>query len=155
MSRERARTAACVLACLAGAAVALAAPAPLPRHKRAEDAGQRVARMMESYRTRIPQAEGMAEENGLSIRELEPYLMSHLAGVARRMKVRTRAECLALMPYLKDRDCKLRFIASLAVNEATNAWPGGLSVTCFRDVNSPEHERMVRDFEARLGRLDP
>jgi hypothetical protein len=81
--------------------------------------------------------------------------MSHLAGVARRLKARTRGECLALAPYLKDRDAKLRFIAAVALNEATNAYPGGLSFSCVIDLRSDGHEAMVRRFVASLGRLDP
>jgi len=143
----------CAWACLLGAAV-LAAPAPLPRHKKPDGPAARLVRAMESYRTQMPPAQGLGEENGRTIRELEPYLMSHLAGVARRMKIRTRAECVALMPYLKDRDCKLRFIASLAINEATDAWPSGLSVECFVDTSSAAHAEMLRRFTAAIGRLD-
>ena len=59
------------------------APAPFPRPKKPESASARIVRAMESYRTKMPPAEGLGEQNGLTVKELEPYLMSHLAGVRR------------------------------------------------------------------------
>ena len=137
------------------AAGAVAAPAPPFRERKPEVGAARVVRAMEGYRTRMPPAEGIGEQNGLSVRELEPYIMSHLAGVARRLGAKTRAECAALMPYLKDRDAKLRFIAQQAIEGATKAYPHGLSVECFLDPTSKGHEAMVLHFTELIDRLSP
>jgi hypothetical protein len=131
------------------------APLPFPRAKKPAAPSARVTALMEGYRTEIPPAEGMGEQNGRSVKELQPYLMSHLAGVAKRMGVRTRAECLALMPYLKDRDFKLRFIAQQALEGATGAHPHGLNVQCFIDTGSEGHRKMVARFDELIGMLDP
>src|SRR5262245_11067830 len=104
------------LTVLFAAMVTLAfAPAPPPRIRKAETGSERIVRAMEGFRSSIPPAEGLGEQNGLTVKELEPYLMSHLAGVARRMGASTKADCLALLPYIKDRDFKLRFIAQQAI----------------------------------------
>jgi hypothetical protein len=76
------------------------APAPVYRPRKPEPASARVVALMAKYRGEIPPAVGMAEQEGLTVEQLEPYLMSHLAGVAGRMGVRTAAECRALLPYL-------------------------------------------------------
>lgn len=130
------------------------APAPVYRPKQAEDPAAKIARAMEGFRTRIPPAQGMGEQNGKTVKELEPYLMSHLSGVARRMKVTTRAECIALMPYIRDRDCKLRFIAVHAISEATKAYPSGMSVGWFLDLGSDGHREMAARFAGLVDRMD-
>jgi hypothetical protein len=139
-------------ACVVGALVIAWAPAPFGRDK-AKAETDRVVRAMEGYRTKIPPAQGLGEENGFTTKELEPYTMNHLAGVGQRLNVKTRAECLALLPYVKDRDYKLRFIAQQAINEATKAYPHGMSVECVTDVDGDRHREMVRRFEALIARL--
>jgi hypothetical protein len=109
---------------------------------------------MEDFRTKMPPAQGMGEQNGITVKELEPFLMSHLAGVARRMKVTTRVECVALMPYIRDRDCKLRFIAQQAINAATSAYPDGMSVECVLDTESEGHRKMAARFRDLIDRLE-
>lgn len=138
------------------AALCLAfAPLPFPRSKKPLTPSARVTAMMEGYRTEIPPAEGLNEQNGLTVKELEPYLMSHLAGVARRMGVKTKAECLALLPYLKDPDFKVRFIAQQALEGATKAHPHGLSVSYFLDTASDGHRKMAARFAEMIEKLDP
>jgi hypothetical protein len=139
-------------ACVIGAVVIAWAPAPFRRDK-AKSEVDRVVRAMEGYRTSIPPAQGLGEENGFTSKELEPYTMNHLAGVGRRLNVITRAECLALLPYVKDRDFKLRFIAQQAINDATKAYPHGMSIECVLDADSDRHREMVRRFEELIARL--
>ncbi len=131
--------------------------APLPFHRPGKPVppAARVTALMEGYRTKVPPAEGIGEQNGRSVKELAPCLMSHLAGVGRRMGVKTRADCLALLPYLKDRDCKLRFIAMQALEMATKAHQHGLNVECFIDITSEGHRRMAARIAELADRLDP
>ena len=142
----------------AAAAMGLAfAPLPFPRPKPKKPTlpSARVTALMEGYRTAVPPAEGLAEQNGLTVKQLQPYLMGHLAGVARRMGVKTRAECLALLPYLKDRDFKLRFIAMQALEGPTRAHPHGLNVECFLDVTSEGLRKMAARFAELVDKLGP
>ena len=128
------------LCMLAAVTLSLAfAPAPFPRTKKPESASARIVRSMESYRIKLPPAEGISEQNGFTVKELEPYLMSHLAGAARRLAVKTKAECVALLPYVKDRDCKIRFIAVHALLKATKAYPSGISLGWVLDIHSEGH----------------
>ena len=138
------------------AALSLAfAPAPVYRPEKAEPPSSRVVTAMEGFRTKMPPAVGMGEHNGLSVKELEPFIMSHLAGVARRMGVKTKAECVALMPYITDGDFRLRFIAQQAISGATKAYPSGMSVECLLDTASDGHRTMARRFQELIDRLDP
>jgi hypothetical protein len=138
------------------AALSLAfAPAPVYRPKKAEPASARVVAAMESFRTKMPPAVGMGEHNGLSVKELEPFIMSHLAGVARRLGVKTKAECIALMPYIADRDFKIRFIAQQAIDGTTKAYPNGMSIECLLDTGSVGHREMARRFQELIDQLDP
>ena len=58
----------------------------------------------------------------------------------------TRTECLMLMTYLKDGDLKLRYIAILAIDKATGAYPYGWSVDCLTDTGSEAHRKMLFRF---------
>jgi hypothetical protein len=101
---------------------------------------------MEGFRKEIPPAQGRGEQNGLSVEGLEPYTMPHLSGVAARLGVGTRTECLFLMTYLKDGDLKLRLIAIEAINKATGAYPNGWSLECLTDTGSEGHRKMLFRF---------
>lgn len=101
---------------------------------------------MEGFRKTIPPAQGIGEENGQTFDGLGGYLNSHLSGVARRLGVKTRIECLMLLTYLKDGDLRLRFIAIEAINQATNAYPHGWSVECVTNTNSEGHRKMLFRF---------
>jgi hypothetical protein len=130
------------------------APAPVYRPKKAEPVSARIVALMARYRGDIPPAEGMGEQEGLTVKELEPYLMSHLAGVAVRMGVKTRAEYRSLLPYLRDPDCKLRFIAMHAIETATKAYPHGVSVGWFLDLESAGHREMAGRFAELIEQMD-
>ena len=137
------------------AALSLAfAPAPVYRPKKAEPISARVVAAMESFRTEMPPAVGHAEHNGRFYTELS-YNMNHLRRVADMLGVGTKGEALALLPYVKDRDCKLRFIAQHALNAATKAYPEEMSHYCFLDLESEDHRKMARRFTELIDQLDP
>src|SRR5262245_43517059 len=98
---------------LGGAVAVLAAPAA--RGDKTDDGLTKLIQKMESFRTELPPPQGRGEVNGFTCKELEPYTVSHLSGVASRLGLRSRAECQALLTYLKDPDAKLRFIAAQAI----------------------------------------
>ncbi len=109
---------------------------------------------MEGYRKVIPPPkDGMEEHNGPSVKETEPYLLTHLDGVARRLNVMTKAECVVLLPYLKDEDAKLRYIAMSALAGKVNAFPAGASTESFTDMKSDEHRKMVQRYTELVTRL--
>ena len=138
------------------AALSLAfAPAPVYRPKKAEPISERVVTAMEGFRTKLPPAVGFAEQNGLTYFELIPNNMNHLNRVAEQLGVRSRSEAVALLRFVKDRDCHLRFIAQHALNAATKAYPDGVPHECFLDSKSEAHRKMVSRFAELIDQLDP
>jgi hypothetical protein len=81
------------------------------------------------------------------------FLLSHLGGVARRLGVKTKAECLVLLTYLKDRDPKIRFIAAHAIEIVVHAYPGGMSLSDSLEVDSDGHREMIRRFVEKIDKL--
>src|SRR5579871_4453714 len=65
---------------------------------------------MDGFRKEVPPAQGIGEMNGFSLKDVEgkDFLFTHLRGIAIRLGVKTRAECMALLSYLNDRDPKMR-----------------------------------------------
>jgi hypothetical protein len=108
---------------------------------------------MEGFRKEIPPAQGRAEQNGRTVEGLGGYTMPHLSGVAARLGVGTRTECLCLMTYLKDGDLKLRFITIEAINKATDAYPGGWPLECLTDTGSEAHRKMLFRFQEVIEKL--
>ncbi|MFN0017629.1 MAG: hypothetical protein ACKVP0_05165 [Pirellulaceae bacterium] len=45
----------------------------------------------------------------------------------------TKAECVVLLPYLKDEDAKLRYIAESALEGKLKAFPAGARAEAFTD----------------------
>lgn len=134
-------------AAVAGTAVALSVRGQLPQVAKAKHPrASRVLDAMEGFRKEIPPAQGLGEQNGFSIEGLEPYIMPHLSGVAGRLGVSTRTECLMLLTYLKDADLKVRYIAIEAISKATNAYPSGWSIECLTDTASEGHRKMLFRF---------
>jgi hypothetical protein len=115
---------------------------PAGKHGRASA----VLDAMEGFRKEIPPPLGLAEQQGRSVEGLGGYTMPHLSGVAGRLGVGTRTECLFLMTYLKDGDLKLRLIAIEAINKATDAYPNGWSLECLTDPGSEGHRKMLFRF---------
>src|SRR4051812_44695759 len=72
---------------------------------------------MDGYRKEVPPPQTLAERNGFTLKDAagKDFTLSHLAGVARRLGVKTREECRVLLVYLKDPDPKIRFIAAHAI----------------------------------------
>jgi hypothetical protein len=64
--------------------------------------------------------------------------------VARRLGAKTRAECLALLTYLKDRDPKMRFIAAAAIENVVHAYPDGMSLGDIMEIESERHRQFIR-----------
>ena len=115
---------------------------------------------MESYRTKMPLAEGLGEterpyRQGTGALPDEPPQ----AGVAQRLAVvEDKGRVLAWF-YVKDRDCKLRYIAIQAVIGATKAYPSGISVGWVLDTTCSGRASVVGSnlghrplFSKRIGR---
>jgi hypothetical protein len=157
MTRRQAVTAGLLAAGATGAAavgVSLAGKGKVPlspagKHGRASA----VLDAMEGFRKEIPPPQGLAEQNGRSVEGLGDYTMPHLSGVAGRLGVNTRTECLFLMTYLKDGDLRLRFIAIEAINKATGAYPNGWSLECLTDTASEGHRKMLFRFLEAIEKL--
>ena len=73
---------------------------------------------VEGFRKELPPPANMGEMNGFSITKEgdgKHVLMSHLGGIARRLQVKTKMECLVLLTLLNDRDVRIRYIAAEAI----------------------------------------
>jgi len=107
---------------------------------------------VDGYRKEVPPPQNLGEMNGFSLKDAagQDYLLSHLAGVARRLGVKSRTDCLMLLTYLKDPDPKIRFIAAEAIENVVHAYPGGMSLSNILTPNSDGHREMVRRFVAKL-----
>lgn len=119
----------------------------------ADDRPGKLITAMEGFRKAIPPAQGLNEQNGPSVKETEPYLLTHLDGVARRLGVKSRAECLVLLTYLKDPDGRIRYIAIRAIELVVKAYPNGMSIECLTDTGSDGHRKMVLRFTELIGKI--
>lgn len=94
-----------------------------------KDAARKLLDTMEGYRKVDSSTErwnGGTQRTFCARDRTVPFL-THLDGVARRLNVMTKAECVVLLPYLKDEDAKLRYIAMRALAGKVNAFPAGAS----------------------------
>ena len=107
---------------------------------------------MDGYRKEIPPPQTLSEMNGFSLKDIDgkDVLLSHLGGIARRLGVTTKAECLVLLTYLKDPDHKLRFIAADAIENVVHAYPEGMSLSDTQKIDYDGHREMVRRFVEKL-----
>jgi hypothetical protein len=112
---------------------------------------------MESLRKDTPPAQTLSEMNGFALKDVDgnSFLLSHLSGVAQRLGVKSRDECLTLLTYLKDRDPKIRFIAASAIENVVHAYPRGMSLSDTLDIDSAGHREMVRRFAGKIEELRP
>jgi hypothetical protein len=78
---------------------------------------------------------------------------SHLHGIATRLGAKTRADCMVLLTYLKDRDSKIRRIAAFALEGIVKAYPNGFPSGSLDKLDSPEHRKMVKAFAAGIEKL--
>lgn len=123
--------------------------------KREGPGPERVMRLMDGFRTRLPEPQGLGEMNGLGVADIDgnTHPDSHLRGVGVRLGVQSRAECMALLTYLKDRDPKMRRIAAFALDDRLRAFPHGMSSGDLQDLESDGHRRMVDAFITRIAKL--
>ena len=114
-----------------------------------------VMKAMDGFRKELPPAVGRGEMNGLGVADIDgkTHPDSHLAGIASRLDIKTRAECLVLMTYLKDPDPKIRRIAAFAIEGVVKAYPNGMSSQDIQDVTSDGHRTMVKAFLAAIDKL--
>jgi RNA polymerase sigma factor (sigma-70 family) len=114
-----------------------------------------VMKAMDGFRKELPPPQGLGEMNGVGVADIngETHPDSHLAGIASRLGVKTRAECMVLLTYLKDPDPKIRRIAAFALNGAVNAYPNGMSSDDIQKVDSDGHRKMVKAFIAGIEKL--
>ena len=103
---------------------------------------------MDRFRKEFPPPQGVGELNGRTLKDVDgnQFLLSHLSGVARRLEVKTKAECLVLLTYLKDRDPKMRFIAARAIEDVVQAYPGGMSLNDILEIDSDGHRQLIQRF---------
>ena len=112
-------------------------------------------RTMDGFRKKLPEPQGLGEQNGLGVADIDgnTHPDSHLNGIAKRLNVKTRAECMALLSYLKDPDPKIRRIAAFAIEGVVKAYPGGMSSEDMQKVASEGHRKMVQAFIAGIEKL--
>ena len=125
-----------------------------PEDKRAGDPDA-VMKAMDGFRKKLPEPQGEGEMNGLGVADIDgkTHPDSHLAGIASRLGVKTRAECIVLMTYLKDPDPKIRRIAAFAIEGVVKAYPTGMSSEDIQKVDSDGHRKLVKAFIAGIEKL--
>jgi hypothetical protein len=109
---------------------------------------------MEGFRTKLgpPSLTGNGFANGKD-EAGEPYWDNQLREVATRMGVKTRADCMFLLTYLKDRQLKIRHIAAFALEDVVKAYPKGFPESSLDKLDSDQHRRMVQAFVAGIEKL--
>jgi RNA polymerase sigma factor (sigma-70 family) len=114
-----------------------------------------VMKAMDGFRKMLPEPQGLDEMNGAGVPDINgmAYPDSHLNGIATRLGVKTRAECMALLTYLKDPDPKIRRIAAFALENVVKAYPSGMSSDDMQKVDSDGHRKMVQKFIAGIEKL--
>jgi hypothetical protein len=143
-----------ITATLAGSLL-VTAEHPVARAHETKDRLTQLIQAMEGLRTKMPPPQGLGEMNGFVLKELEPYTVSHLSGVARRLGVKSRAQCLVLLTYLKDTDAKLRFIAVQAIYGVVDGYRNGIDSAAdnILETRSAGHLKMVRRFVELVDKL--
>jgi uncharacterized protein (TIGR03067 family) len=112
---------------------------------------------MEGFRTKLPPPVDIYEASGRGLTVDEDgnlHTRTHLRAVASRMGVKTRADCLILLTYLKDRDLKIRHIAAFALEGVVKAYPDGIRVFDLDQLDSEQHRTMVQAFVEKLDKLE-
>jgi hypothetical protein len=114
-----------------------------------------ILKAMDGFRTRLPEPEGLGEMNGLGVADIDGNVHpdSHLMGIATRLGAKTRADCMVLLTYLRDRDPKMRRIAAFAIEGLVKAYPSGMSSDDMEKLDSDGHRRMVQAFIAGIEKL--
>jgi RNA polymerase sigma factor (sigma-70 family) len=112
-------------------------------------------KMMDGFRNKLPPPQGLNEMNGEGTPDVdgEVHPDSHLFGVAKRMGVSTKTECMILLTYLKDRQVKIRHIAAFALEDIVKAHPHGFPAGALDELDSDEHRKLVQAFVAGIEKL--
>lgn len=112
-------------------------------------------RTVDGFRKKLPPPMGLNEMNGTGVKDIngDVHPDTHLSGIAKRLGVTNRAECMALLTYLTDPDPKIRRIAAFALEGVVKAYPGGMSSADIQDVDSDGHRTMVGKFIAGIEKL--
>jgi len=110
---------------------------------------------MDGYEQDIPPAQCISEMNGFSVQDINgnDYTMTRLTGVANRLGVKTKSECMILLTYLKHPDAKIRFIAARAIESAMQAYPEGMSANDMLKADSEGHRKMIKRFVEKIDKL--
>jgi hypothetical protein len=111
---------------------------------------------MDVFRKEVPPSQGIGEVNGFGLKDVDGkhFLFSHLRGVAIRLGVKSRSECMALLTYLNDRDPKMRIIAAEAIENVVHAYPDGFPTGDVLATDSDRHELVQRHRELSLRFVD-
>jgi hypothetical protein len=133
----------------------IAAVPPSARAEKTDDKLEKLLQAMEGFRTKIPPPQGLGEMNGKVLKSLEPCTDTHLSGVAERLRVKSRAECLVLLTYLNDPNPQLRFIAVHAIYKVVDGYRNGIDSGAdnILDTRSAGHLKMVRRFVELINKL--
>lgn len=116
---------------------------------------EELLKKMDGFRREVPPPQNISEQNGTSLKDVDgkDFLLTRLAGVSRRLEVKTKAECLVMLTFLNDLDPKIRFIAATAIENVVHAYPNGMSLSDIIEVDSDGHREMVRRFVDSLDKL--
>lgn len=116
---------------------------------------------MDGFRMKIPRPQGIGEINGFGLKDVDgkDFLYSHLRGVAIRLGVKSRSECMVLLTYLNDRDPKMRIIAAEAIENVIHAYPDGFPASGILTTDSDRQEfvqrrrQLILRFVDKIGKL--
>ncbi len=116
---------------------------------------------MDGFRKEVPPPQGIGEMNGFDLKDVDGkhFLFSHLRGVAVRLGAKSRAECMALLTYLNDRDPKMRIIAAQAIENVVHAYPDGfptgdiLATDSERQELVERHRALIRRYVEKIDKL--
>jgi hypothetical protein len=116
---------------------------------------------MDGYRKEVPPPQDIEEDNGFVLNDVDGkgFSSGHLRGVASRLGVKTRAECMALLTYLNDRDPKMRIIAAEAIENVVHAYPDGfptgevMATDSERQEMVQRHRELIRRYVEKIDKL--
>jgi hypothetical protein len=112
---------------------------------------------MDGFHKEIPPPETLSEQNGAGFQDVDGknVLMSHMGGIAERLGVKNKTECLVLLTYLNDSDPKLRFIAAQAIENVVHAYPGGMSLNDIIKTDTDGHRQLILKFVEKIEKINP
>lgn len=110
---------------------------------------------MDGFRVKLPPPQDLNEENGCGTPEDdgEVHPDSHLWGIASRMGVKSKSDCMILLTYLKDPKVKIRHIAAFALENVVKVYPDGFPAGSLDKLDSEQHRKMVLAFVEAIEKL--